>query len=308
MSRQQPVSTNEQLGGSRQPESDMDLHDDQSELAKIVKHLRLGNNTEESPPRSDQDASPARKNREDRQGGLRGFKQKLEARFPAVANVTHIGPPADPYSEAVANRNVSHDPDANKTISESGRREPMKQTDAHQPIPIPEDARFKLGRSEDVEEHVSHAPAVTHETRIVNTHEIVEEQITRDIHNHHIFHRVLPIDDVEVLPPRHFVPSNSSKGCTEIQPPKASRGLQGRVRDAFSSHMTEKRAQDRASKTKDVFDQGDQHQEWVASNGVACSESMWVHSPQLATAARDAGETVPFHFNHEDEPKQEKTR
>ena len=58
-------------------------------------------------------------------------------------------------------------------------------------------------------------------------------------------------------------------------------------------HMEEARAgQPQAVKR---FRQGNQRKEWTSPEGVECSESVWVHEPQLATDARDAGETIPVH-------------
>ena len=57
--------------------------------------------------------------------------------------------------------------------------------------------------------------AVVHETVHKDIHHIREERITRDIHNHDVYHRILPIVDVEVLPPRHFLPVEGG-GLVEI--------------------------------------------------------------------------------------------
>ena len=37
-------------------------------------------------------------------------------------------------------------------------------------------------------------------------HERTEEHITRDIHTHDVYQKILPVRDVEVLPARHWVP------------------------------------------------------------------------------------------------------
>ena len=58
-------------------------------------------------------------------------------------------------------------------------------------------------------------PAVVHETVHQDIHHVREERITRDIHEHDVYHRILPIVDVEVLPPRHFLPVEGG-GLVEI--------------------------------------------------------------------------------------------
>jgi hypothetical protein len=47
-------------------------------------------------------------------------------------------------------------------------------------------------------------------------HEICEERITREIHTHDVFHRILPVIETEILPPKHYVPSSDGKGLVEI--------------------------------------------------------------------------------------------
>ncbi|KAI1770000.1 hypothetical protein F4818DRAFT_434584 [Hypoxylon cercidicola] len=72
-----------------------------------------------------------------------------------------------------------------------------------------------LTNTVDTDEITTHAPAVTHETVRPHIHEIVEEQIYRDIHNHEVYHRIQPIYDVEFLPARHFVPGREG-GLVEM--------------------------------------------------------------------------------------------
>ncbi|KAI1213378.1 uncharacterized protein F4807DRAFT_470741 [Annulohypoxylon truncatum] len=66
-----------------------------------------------------------------------------------------------------------------------------------------------ISNVEDIDEARSCSQAVTHETVRPYVHEIKEEQIHREIHNHDVYHRVQPVYDVEVLPARHFVPGSA---------------------------------------------------------------------------------------------------
>ncbi|KAK4457338.1 hypothetical protein QBC42DRAFT_291672 [Cladorrhinum samala] len=50
------------------------------------------------------------------------------------------------------------------------------------------------------------APAVTHEVVKPKVHEIMHEQIERDVHEHHVVQKIQPVVDVEVLPAKHYVP------------------------------------------------------------------------------------------------------
>ncbi|KAI1373340.1 hypothetical protein F4677DRAFT_219624 [Hypoxylon crocopeplum] len=58
----------------------------------------------------------------------------------------------------------------------------------------------------DTDETICYAPSVIHETVRPHVHEIVAEQVYREIHNHDVYHRVQPVYDIEFLPARHFVP------------------------------------------------------------------------------------------------------
>ncbi|KAI1799462.1 hypothetical protein F4811DRAFT_568198 [Daldinia bambusicola] len=69
-----------------------------------------------------------------------------------------------------------------------------------------EQAVIDLRDTVDTDQTVTYAPAVTHETIRPHVHEIMEEQIYREIHNHDVYHRIQPVYDVEILPARHFVP------------------------------------------------------------------------------------------------------
>lgn len=57
--------------------------------------------------------------------------------------------------------------------------------------------------------------AVTHETVVPKVRNIREEQITREIHTHDVFHRILPVIETEILPTKHYI-RNSAGGLTEI--------------------------------------------------------------------------------------------
>jgi len=105
----------------------------------------------------------------------------IDGEFARSTPVAHV---RDPYSEHVADRNI-----------------------------LPTE---KWSYSEDVDSETTQLPAAIQETRVVNTHEIVEQRITREVHNYDVVHRVLPVIDIEVLPPRHFVPSTKGDSLVEI--------------------------------------------------------------------------------------------
>ncbi|PMD29915.1 hypothetical protein L207DRAFT_444545 [Hyaloscypha variabilis F] len=73
-----------------------------------------------------------------------------------------------------------------------------------------------LSNTVDTDETTKTMPAVTHEKIVPTRHEIREERITREIHTHDVFHRILPVIETEILPPKHYVPSADGKGLIEI--------------------------------------------------------------------------------------------
>ncbi|EPE35211.1 hypothetical protein GLAREA_10908 [Glarea lozoyensis ATCC 20868] len=59
-------------------------------------------------------------------------------------------------------------------------------------------------------------PPVTHEKVIPTLREVLEEVITREIHTHDVFHRILPVIETVVLPTKHYVPTPDGKGLREV--------------------------------------------------------------------------------------------
>ncbi|KAF2704562.1 hypothetical protein K504DRAFT_449554 [Pleomassaria siparia CBS 279.74] len=70
--------------------------------------------------------------------------------------------------------------------------------------------------SVDIDQRTHWAPAVTHEIVKPSVHHIREEEIHREIHNHEVYHRILPVYETEVLPARHFVPHPKGNGLIEL--------------------------------------------------------------------------------------------
>ncbi|OAP59647.1 hypothetical protein AYL99_06945 [Fonsecaea erecta] len=79
---------------------------------------------------------------------------------------------------------------------------------------------FKPGKSEHTEVEEIVRPAVTHEVVKRNTKEIVQEEITREIHVHHYYTYTQPIKAVEVLPARHFLVDADTGEKVEIPAPE----------------------------------------------------------------------------------------
>ncbi|KAI2602775.1 hypothetical protein GGR54DRAFT_467567 [Hypoxylon sp. NC1633] len=95
--------------------------------------------------------------------------------------------------------------------NEDSATEGKRNTEAHASArPV-----LDLTNTVDTEETTTYAPAVIHEVVRPEVHEIVEEQIYREIHEHDVYHRIQPVFAVETLPARHFVPGPNG-GLVEV--------------------------------------------------------------------------------------------
>ena len=146
------------------------------------------------------------------------------------------------------------------------------------------------------------APPVTHEHVQQKTINVKHERIVRHIHQDSIYHRVLPIVDVEVTPARHFVPSADSKELVEIFPDDVP---EGRLHENMLprnwtivenvSRPGNAAMQPRGFSAKDFpGDEGDE-KEYRTEEGHLKRETTWVHPPQLEERTEH---TKPFYFDH----------
>jgi hypothetical protein len=186
----------------------------------------------------------------------------------------------------------------------------------HRPVVEDELARqlkgiLDLTNTETASIHQRWAPAVTHETVTTEVSEICEEQITREIHNHHVFHRVLPIIDIEVLPARHFVPVEG--GYAEISadevPGRAGENAQWLIAETVSKMLPESRGPiipERFTARKFEGTDGD-YKEYITPEGFKRTEQWWVHPPTFEEGGRETGQTYPFYFGCPD-PKDDGLR
>ncbi|GAB7338717.1 hypothetical protein MBLNU457_5435t1 [Dothideomycetes sp. NU457] len=152
------------------------------------------------------------------------------------------------------------------------------------------------------------APAVTHTVVNKHHHHIREEVITRQIHNHEVYHRILPIIDIQVLPARHFVlhPTTGEKiEISEDQVPGRTRDHVNWVIAETVTKMTPPDGRLNAHMSRFTARQfGPEEGEtrhWIEKDGTRKSERTWVHPPELDHGAHLSGQSVPFHFGHPNE-------
>lgn len=127
-------------------------------------------------------------------------------------------------------------------------------------------------------------------------HHIREECITREIHHHDIFHRILPIRDIQVLPARHYKLEEGrlvELGRHEIPPGQAGDWV---IMETLSKDDGAPLERRRFTAREFPGTQGDAVQ-YVTPQGYPRSEQTWVHYPVLETGAHESGQTVPFVFH-----------
>ena len=143
--------------------------------------------------------------------------------------------------------------------------------------------------------------AVVHETIHQQVHEIRQEYITREVHNHEYYHRILPIVDVEVLPARHFLPVEGG-GLVEINRDEVpGRGRQWVIAETASKTRSDQpvpRAVTQFSAREFTGNEGE-FKKYETPEGFERTEQTWVHPPELETGGHNSGQTWPLELGGE---------
>jgi hypothetical protein len=211
--------------------------------------------------------------------------------------------PLPPRPSVEYAQELENDPVVRREVGSNSHLEAQRALLADKDIDL--SGMVDLSNTEDTTLHERWAPAVTHETIIQDVHHIREEQITREIHNHHVFHRVLPIVDIEVLPARHFVPVEG--GYAEISedevPGRTGRNAQWVIAETVSKSLPESKASilpERFTARKFEGTDGD-YKEYMAPEGFKRTEQWWVHPPTFYEPnAVASGQTYPFYIGSPD--------
>jgi len=152
--------------------------------------------------------------------------------------------------------------------------------------------------------------AVVHETVYPKVHHVREEIYTREIHDEHIYDRILPIIDVQVLPAKHFAPMGPNGEFVEV--PAAAVAARGGGPHGGKNWVIAETISKIPAGESDVSGprrftartfqstEGDERH-WVDRDGIERSEQTWVHPPTVAIGARMRGLTEAVHFGLEDQ-------
>lgn len=122
-------------------------------------------------------------------------------------------------------------------------------------------------------------------------HEIREERIEREIHTHDVIHRIQPVIDVEVLPPRHFVPTESG-GLREVSADDIP-GRQGHwgIVETVTRNPADAVVVSQSFPTEP---QVLKSEVTTSPEGFPRTETVIRHPPTLDTRARDTGQSWPI--------------
>ncbi|KAL6719113.1 hypothetical protein ACLMJK_003350 [Lecanora helva] len=162
------------------------------------------------------------------------------------------------------------------------------------------------GNTDDTEIIEKVAPAVVHEKISKDIHHVREELITKEVHTHDVYHRILPIIDVEVLPPRHFLPVEGG-GLVEVSasevPGRGSNWVIAETASKIPSDQAARRGA-RGFTARDFSGQEGDSSKYISPEGHEKTEQSWVHPPELEEGARITGQSWPMVFG-DDRAQQE---
>ncbi|OCL01509.1 hypothetical protein AOQ84DRAFT_443968 [Glonium stellatum] len=189
--------------------------------------------------------------------------------------------------------------DLQPALDKSTSKRPFIPKDQTKP-PSPKDV-FDLNNTTDTDVRKRWAPAVTHETIHPHVHHIREERISREIHNHDVYHRILPVVDVAVLPARHFVPAADGGlvEVTEDQLPDCTGENQNWVITERVSKLpsdTQHPVEPRKFTAHAFEDDERDDKRYVTPEGFERRETNLVHSPTLNDMSGSNGQAYAMHF------------
>lgn len=138
--------------------------------------------------------------------------------------------------------------------------------------------------------------AVTHEVVKPHEHEITQHKILREIHNYEYIHHIQPVYDIEVLPPRHWIPNPKGEGLIEIsadQLPSCT-GDNRRWNIVYKGEEMLAETRPNWRTESEVID----HPTYITGEGLECKETTIRHPPTLQDMTGYDGLVQPVHFDH----------
>lgn len=224
---------------------------------------------------------------------LRGQREPTEEGTSVTSSSTSSRDPSE-MSRGPAEPTI-HETPGSSLLSESLPQNPQLIVQATEVKPSLEGI-VDLRNTTDTDVIVTQAPAVVHETVIPQVQNIREEKIEREIHTYDVFHRIQPIIDVEVLPPRHFIPVEGG-GLREVSADEipGQTGHWGIVETVTKEPPARERPPPPSVAPKKISERT-----YMTEEGIMRTETTWKHPPTLATGARDTGQLWPMQISQQE--------
>ena len=168
---------------------------------------------------------------------------------------------------------------------------------------LPAELPLNLRNTEDTIFHGRQARAVVHETIEQPVHEVKHQVHERDIHEHEVYHRILPVQEVEVRPARHFV-EDAHGGRHEISPDsipsRAPTNIDRLLREGVkqATPVGDRRSGPRDFTARKFAGTERDYREMVDAEGVARTEQWWVHPPAVEQSSAGSRDVYAVHFDH----------
>ncbi|KAG9186540.1 hypothetical protein G6011_09648 [Alternaria panax] len=152
-----------------------------------------------------------------------------------------------------------------------------------------------LKNTVDTDRDVTVAPAVVHEVIKPHEHEVIQQRIHREIHNYTYYHRLQPVLQTEVLPPRHFIPNPDGEGLIEISADELpTRTGKNRWWDIVQKEPVLP-ATPFEWRTEPQIIEG---KPYITEEGFERRETTIIYPPTLEDMSRYRGLVQPVHFDH----------
>jgi hypothetical protein len=127
-------------------------------------------------------------------------------------------------------------------------------------------------------------------------HEIIQHKIFREIHNYEYYHRIQPVYDLQILPPRHWIPNPNGEGLIEISADELpSRTGHNRKWKIVHEHTD---APVESLPTYRTEPEIIEHPTTITVEGFERKETTILHPPTLRDLSEYDGLVQPVHFDH----------
>ncbi|KAF1944490.1 hypothetical protein EJ02DRAFT_93955 [Clathrospora elynae] len=152
-----------------------------------------------------------------------------------------------------------------------------------------------LKNTVDTDRDTKWAPAVTHEIIKPHEHEVFRRVLHREIHNYKYYHRLQPVRQTEVLPPRHFIPNPDGEGLIEISADELpQRTGSNRWWDIMQKETPFPETSQQWRTEPEVIE----GKPYITKEGFQRKETTIIYPPTLADMSEYRGMVQPVHFDH----------